>query len=217
MNPISQFCAALGVAGLVLVTGCGREVALVDPSREVVKLTIRGTNLDIPLGYFFHKTVWNGGRWPKPNVQRTQADSVRLYAYIDGIKPWTPETSGSFAGLASPDITLINIDGRYASSDWLNKRLKPSISTLRQIKVHDSADGMLAFESDFNANETIFIERIPPEKPFTLITCDKKIGGGCQVKFDYKDKFIVEYSLQRGQVHRWKSIHADMLRFLGAL
>lgn len=217
MNPISQFCAALGFAGLVLVTACGREEASVDPSREVVKLTIGGTNLDIPLGYFFHKTVWNGGSWPKPNVQRTLADSVRLYAYIDGIKPWTPEISGSFAGLASPDITLINIDGRYVQSDWLNRRLKLSFPTLSQVKVNDSAEGMLAFESDINTNETIFIERIPPEKPFTLITCYKKPGGGCQVKFDYNDKFIVEYSLQRGQVHRWKSIHADMLRFLGSL
>lgn len=199
------------------MTGCAREEAPIDPMREVVKLTVGGTNLDIPLGYFFHKTLWNGGRWPKPNVQRTQADSVRLYAYIDGIKPWSPETNGSFAGLVSPDITLIIIDGRDTSSDWLSKRLKPSFPMLRQVKVHDGAEGMPAFESDSNPNETIFIEQIPPEKPYTMISCDKKPGGGCQVKFDYKDKFIVEYSLQRGQVYRWKSVHADMYRFLDSL
>lgn len=217
MNPIFRVFVALGLAGFSLMAGCTRESEPIDPWREIVKLTVGGTDLDIPLGYFFHKTVWNGGRWPKPKERRTQVDSVRLYAYLDGINPWTPETNGSFAGLASPDITLIIIGSRYASSDWLNKRLEPRIPTLRQVKVHDSAEGMLAFESDYNANETIFLDQIPPEKPFTVITCVKRPGGGCQVKFDYKDKFIVEYSLQRGQVHRWKSVHADMHRFLGSL
>lgn len=217
MNPISRIYAALGFAGLVLVTGCAREEAPIDSSREVVKLTIGGTDLDIPLGYFFHKTIWNGGRWPKPDSQRTLVDSVRLYAHLDGIKPWAPETSGSFAGLASADLTLIVIDGRYPSSNWLNNRLEPRLPTLRQVIVHDSAEGMFAFESDYYANETIFVERLPPEKPFTVITCGKKPGGGCQVKFDYKEKFVVEYSLQRGQMHRWKSVHADMHRFLDSL
>ncbi|HEX5803689.1 MAG TPA: hypothetical protein VFY24_11745, partial [Azospira sp.] len=147
MNQISQICAALSFAAIVLVTGCAREEASVDPSREVVKLTIGGTDLDIPLGYFFHKTVWNGGRWPKPDPQRTLVNSVRLYAQLDGIKPWTPEKGGSFAGLASPDLTLIVIDGRYPSSNWLNNRLEPRLSTLRKTIVHDSAEGMLAFES----------------------------------------------------------------------
>lgn len=212
-NQLKFFALVCTIIATLIGAGCAKEEELVNPSREFVKMSINGMNLDIPLGYFFHKTIWNSGRWPKPNSQRTPADSVRIYAHIDGISPWRPEISGAFQTLAGPDITMIVIHGRY-SPEWLSNSLAPRLATLRSVKVHDSADGLLAFESDYASNETIFLQRLPPEKPFMRITCGKSPGNGCEVMFDYKDHFVVSYQLSRGRIHNWKSIHTEMLRIL---
>jgi len=43
----------------------------IDPNTEKVLVTVGGINFDIPLGYFYEKTIWTKGAWPVPNKQRT--------------------------------------------------------------------------------------------------------------------------------------------------
>lgn len=204
---VIALCALLAVA-----VPCIAGNQAIDPAQTIVKRSIGGENFDIPLGYFYHWAIWDNGRWPSPNRARLSMKSERLYAYIDGMRPWTPEVKGAFTSLASPDISMIIISEH--PSEWLASFLSPRRATLRQVTVHDHAEGMRGFVSDYAKGEVLFLQPHPPEKPNLLISCVERPGGGCRVKFDYRANLRVQYSLQRGQLHKWKKIHADLLRTL---
>lgn len=206
-SKVVALCALLSVT-----VPCTAGNQAVDPAQAIVKRSIGGESLDIPLGYFYHWAIWDSGRWPSTNKARLSTKSERLYAYIDGMRPWTPEVKEAFTGLASPDISMIII-GEH-STDWLANFLSPRRPTLRQVTVHDHAEGMRGFVSDYAKGEVYFLQALTPEKPYLLISCIERPGGGCRVKFDYRTNLQVQYSLQRGQLHKWKKIHADLLRTL---
>lgn len=188
----------------------------IDPNTEKVLVTVGGVDFDIPLGYFYEKTVWAKGAWPVPNKERTtEKGPLVLVAHLDGMKPWSREIGADFGG-GRGLTTRITIQGGY-NPRWLDNFIHSYPSLVQRPDVNRIPE-LFAYSDSSTSDEIFYMQDRAPRKPFFRITCSNRPTiVMCDVVFDYSDGIVVKYLIPVSQLNNWKSTHAEMIALLNKL
>lgn len=226
INGFSRFCAfrvfyskliwiAIVVFGATL--SHAEDRSKIDPSTEKVLVTVGGVNFDIPLGYFYEKTVWAKGAWPVPNKERTtEKGPLVLVAHLDGMKPWSRELSADFGG-GRALTTRITIQGDL-NPMWLENFMAYRVASLSESRIAPKLPGLIAYVSAYTKSEINYLAGMPPSKPYFQILCDTRPSTVmCEVFFDYQKTIVVKYLVPVSQLNNWKSTHAEIVALLNKL
>lgn len=186
----------------------------IDPNAEKILVTIGGVNFDIPLGYFYEKTIWTKGQWPVPNKQRTdKKGSLVLVAHMDGMKPWSPALDADFAG-GNARTTRITISGDHHPR-WLDNFMAYRASSLSESVTGQKLPGLTTYVSSYAPSEILYLAEMPPRKPYFRIVCDNEpLTVMCKVAFDYRKTVFVQYLIPVSRLNHWQEVHAGVVALL---
>jgi hypothetical protein len=188
----------------------------IDPNAEKVLVTVGGIDFDIPLGYFYEKTVWAKGAWPVPNKERTtEKGPLVLVAHLDGMKPWSRELSADFGG-GRALTTRITIEGSY-NPRWLDNFIHSYPSIVQRPDANRIPE-LIAYGASSTSDNIFYIQDLVPRKPYFSMRCSNRPTiVMCEVLFDYQKTVRVKYLIPVSQLNNWKSTHAEMIELLNKL
>lgn len=185
----------------------------IDPNREKVLVTIGGIDMDIPLGYFYEKTVWTKGAWPTPNKVRTINRDVVIVAHLVEMKPWSRELDADFKNSAGR-TTRIWIRGE-SSPVWLENFLKYRTPTIEIDSSVATLPQLVTYKSKYAPNEILYLERLPATKPYFQISCGRRTTAAmCEVMFDFEKRVVVSYLIPVSRLADWQRLHAEVVSLL---
>lgn len=205
-------CAVLGFG----LTPCRAEDRRnIDPNTETVLVTVGDVDFDIPLGYFYEKTVWTRGVWPRPNPTRTVNNDLVIVAHLNGMRPWSPELDAAFKSGAQ--TTRISVRGDYGPY-WLENFLKYRSATIAVATTKAAVPGLTAYTSSYAKNEILYLKNYASKKPYFRMRCaDDPIIVKCEVMFDYAKALVVSYDIPTSSIAEWQRIHASVVSLLNQL
>ena len=186
-----------------------------DPKGKTVQVTVGNVDLDIPLGYFFEKTLWNEGKWPVPKPTRSvEKRPITIVAHINGMQPWSPALDADFRS-GGVRTTRILIRGDY-NKNWLKNSIGSS-PLLEIVASKEKLPNLVAYTRSPSSprSEVIYLQSAVPQRPYFEIRCSRLTAAiKCGVMFDYREDLVIAYSLPVALLADWKSVHADVVRLL---
>jgi hypothetical protein len=211
ISVLASACLLLGTGFAASVQGAEDRVNI-DPNKEKVLVTIGGIDMDIPLGYFYEKTIWVKGKWPKPPTERTLVkEQVVIDVHLDGMKPWTRETAADFKG-AALNTSRVVIIANYPAQ-WFENWLRAN-PRLRETHPKYVLSGLKAFRVD-DRREVFYLTNANALKTRFWINCDdRSTQVRCGVKFAYSAQLVVEYLIPVRDLERWETINSGIIKLL---
>lgn len=213
--------AALLLIAIVSVTKTmndgNQETSAIDMSNMTAdaKIYLSGQKFDIPLAYFSQFATSPPEVRPKSNSQRTEEHHIKIYAVIEGMRPWSEDQADKYRAFDSDSVTSIVLTDSYPS-DWLERYVEYRRTTLVASKEYGDIPSLTGFTSRYDAGNSFYVSDFPPKKPYVLVICGQKTSTlkMCKVHFDYLDGILVKYSIPISRLTEFPEIHANVLRLL---
>jgi hypothetical protein len=98
---------------------------------------------------------------------------------------------------------------------WLENFMASRVSSLTESPVGPKLPGLTAYVSTYAPSETVYLNEMPPRKPYFRIVCnDGRFSVMCKVAFDYRKTVRIQYLLPVSRLSDWKAVHADIVALL---